>query len=149
ATVTGSAGGTGIKTFLVNAGNVPPALTISGAAVVNEGASYALNLSSFDPGADTISGWSINWGNGTQFVTGNPTSVTHTYTDGPNNYVISATATDEDGTFAAGNTVAVTVNNVAPTLTIAGAASVAEGALYTLNLTSFDPGADTISSWTI
>ena len=35
-------------------------------------------------------------------------------------YTISATATDEDGTFAAGNTVAVTVHNVAPTLAISG-----------------------------
>ena len=42
-------------------------------------------------------------------------------------YTISATATDEDGTFAAGNTVAVTVNNVAPTLTISGAAASTKG----------------------
>ena len=52
--------------------------------------------------------------------------MTHTYADGDANYVISATATDEDGTFAAGNTVAVTVHNIAPTLTITGAADVKE-----------------------
>ncbi len=45
------------------------------------------------------------------------------YADGTANYTISATATDEDGTYAAGNTVGVTVNNVAPTLAISGAAS--------------------------
>ena len=82
-------------------------------------------------------------------MTGNPSSVTHTYADGTRNYTISATATDEDGTFNAGNTVAVTVNNVAPTLAISGATSVNEGSLYTLNLSSTDPGADTISQWTI
>ena len=49
--------------------------------------------------------------------------MTHTYADGRHNYTISATATDEDGTYAAGNTVAVTVNNVAPTLAISGAAT--------------------------
>ena len=38
-------------------------------------------------------------------MTGNPSSVTHVYADGPNSYTVSATATDEDGTFAAGNTV--------------------------------------------
>ena len=64
-------------------------------------------------------------------------------------YTISATATDEDGTFAAGNTVGVTVNNVAPTLAISGAASVNEGSTYTLNLSKSDPGADTINHWTI
>ena len=96
--------------------NVAPTLTISGAADVNEGALYTLNLSSTDPGTDTITSWTINWGDGIEVVTGNPSSVTHTYADGANSYTISATATDEDGTFAAGNTVAVTVNNVAPTL---------------------------------
>jgi hypothetical protein len=129
--------------------NVAPTLTISGASVVNEGANYTLNLSSFDPGADTISQWSINWGDSAQIVTGNPTSVSHTYADGTASYTISATATDEDGTFAAGNTVGVTVNNVAPTLAISGPANVNEGSSYTLNLSSSDAGTDTINHWAI
>src|SRR6185312_2223847 len=98
---------------------------------------------------DTISQWTINWGDGTQVVAGNPSSVSHTYVDGDANYIISATATDEDGTFAAGNTVAVAVHNVAPTLAISGASDVNEGSPYTLNLSSFDPGTDTITQWTI
>lgn len=133
----------------VTVNNVAPTLTITGASDVSEGSSYTLNLSSSDPGADTIAKWTINWGDTTEVITGNPASVTHTYADGDASYTISATATDEDGTFTAGNTVAVTVNNVAPTLTISGAASVDEGSVYTLNLSSSDPGADTISSWTI
>ncbi|MBI2803679.1 MAG: hypothetical protein HYX68_01685, partial [Planctomycetes bacterium] len=122
---------------------------ISGAGSVDEGALYTLNLSSSDPGADTIQSWSINWGDGnTETVSGNPASVTHTYADGPASYTITATATDEDGTYSA-NTVGVSVNNVAPSLAISGAGSVDEGALYTLNLSSSDPGADTIQSWSI
>ena len=35
-------------------------------------------------------------------VPGNPSSATHTYADGPATFTITATATDEDGTFAAG-----------------------------------------------
>jgi len=68
----------------------------------------------------------VNWGDGTpiQVVVGNPTTVTHTFADGLETRTISATATDEDGAYAAGNTVGVTVNNVAPTLTLSGAASV-------------------------
>jgi len=93
----------------VTVNNVAPTLAINGAASVNEGSSYTLNLSSTDPGADTISKWTINWGDGTQVVSGHPSSVTHTYADGTHNYTISATATDEDGTYAAGNTVAVIV----------------------------------------
>jgi hypothetical protein len=139
------------NTVTVTVGNVAPAVTISGASSVNEGSLYTLNLSSSDPGADTISQWAVNWGDGSaaQTVTGNPSSVTHTFTDGPAARTISATATDEDGTFNATGTVSVTVVNVVPTLVINGATSVQEGALYTLHLSSNDPGADTISQWTI
>ena len=139
------------NTQAVSVLNVAPTLAISGAATVDEGATYTLSLSaSGDPGPDTIDHWTINWGDGpAQTVAGNPSSVTHVYADGPNNYTISATATDEDGTYAAGNTVAVGVGNVSPTLAISGAASVNEGATYTLSLSSSDPGTDTISQWTI
>src|SRR5207248_88295 len=65
-------------------------------------------------------------------------------------YTVSATATDEDGSYAAGNTVAVTVNNVAPTLAISGAASVNEGSSYSLTLGAVtDPGQDTVSSYVV
>src|SRR5207237_1732276 len=111
---------------------------------------YTLHLSANDPGQDTLASWKITWGDGAvQTVNGNPSAVTHTYADGPNDFTISATATDEDGTFNAANTVAVHVNNVAPTLTLSGNASVNEGSLYTLSLSSSDPGQDTISNWTI
>ena len=126
-----------------------PSLTISGNATVDEGSVYTLNLASSDPGADTITEWEINWGDGNvETVTGNPASVTHTYADGDNNYTITATATDEDGTTAA-NSIGVSVLNVAPSLTISGNATVDEGSVYTLNLASSDPGADTITEWEI
>ena len=50
----------------------------------NEGQLYTLNLSSNDPGTDTITSWTINWGDGVQIVSGNPASVTHTYADNGN-----------------------------------------------------------------
>ncbi len=109
-----------------------------------------MNLSSSDPGADTIGSWMITWGDGNvQTVNGNPASVMHTYADGLTNYTISATSTDEDGTYDVSNTVAVTVQNVPSTLSLSGLPSVNEGAPYTLNLSSSDPGADSISFWEI
>src|SRR5262249_38713143 len=98
--------------------DVPPTLTLSGNSSVNQRATYTLNLASSEVGPEAISSWTITWGDGSapQVVPGNPSSVTHVYAVGPNNYTISATATDEDGTYPAGNTVAVTVNNVVPTL---------------------------------
>ena len=134
----------------ITADNVAPTLTISGNSTVNEGALYTLTLSESDPGADTITSWTINWGDSIEVVSGNPSSAAHTYADGDNNYTISAEATDEDGTWAAAMTVAVLVANVAPTLSISGSSDTDEGDLYTLNLSaSGDPGQDTIASWTI
>src|SRR4029079_1977642 len=68
--------------------------------------------------------------------------VTHTYADGNATYTISATATDEDGTFAAQNTLAVSVNNVTPVLTAVGNQTVSEGTPLTIvNLGQIsDPG---------
>jgi hypothetical protein len=141
---------TAAGTLNVAVTNVAPTLALSGAANANEGSLYTLTLSSTDAPADTITKWTINWGDNTgeEVVNGDPTSATHTYADN-GNYTISATATDEDGTHTAGNTVNVAVQNVVPALAISGAASVNEGSLYTLNLLSTDSGADTISKWTI
>ncbi|MDB5388886.1 MAG: vcbs repeat-containing protein, partial [Planctomycetaceae bacterium] len=149
ATATDEDGIFGANTLAVTVNNVAPTLVISGAATTDEAAVYTLDLSSNDPGPDTIVHWTINWGDGnTQTVSGNPSSATHVYADGPNVFTITATATDEDGTFNANN-LAVTVNNVAPTLVISGATSTNEGSTYTLGLSSSDPGADTINHWTI
>ena len=127
--------------------HVPPILTIAGSSSVSEQSSYNLSLTASDPN-HTIGSWTITWGDGnTQTVTGNPSSVSHSYALGPNSYTISATATDDVGTYSA-NTQSITVNHVPPTLTIAGPSSVAEQATYSLSLSATDPN-HTISSWTI
>ncbi|GAA5505791.1 PKD domain-containing protein [Novipirellula caenicola] len=89
-------------TFQVNVENVAPTLTVSGDDSIDEGSSYTLNLTSSDPGDDMINQWTIDWGDGTvESILGNPSSVTHVYADGPDLYSITATATDEDGTYDA------------------------------------------------
>jgi hypothetical protein len=106
------------STIPITVNNVAPTLTISGGELVDEGSTYTLNLKATDPGADTITSWAITWGDGSQVetVTGNPASVTHVYADGPATPTISATATDEDGTFSS-NSREISVKNVAPTVT--------------------------------
>lgn len=79
--------------------NTAPTLTVTGSATVTAGSSYVLNLGAVDPGDDSIANWIITWGDGSiQTVTGNPATVTHTYTNTgfTNNILVSAT--DEDGT---------------------------------------------------
>ena len=102
--------------FDLKLNNVAPTLAISGDPSVSEGSLYTLNLSSSDPGDDTISGWEINWGDGEiQTVIGNPPSVPHTYADGTRQYTILATATDEDGTYDAEATGANAIVALDPT----------------------------------
>src|SRR5262249_2488667 len=102
-TVADSANQTASATAHATVSNVAPTLHISGAgAVTPDTMVYTLALSHSDPGQDTLSGWVLNWGDGTvQAVAGNATSVTHQYALVRGNYMITATATDEDGTFAA------------------------------------------------
>ncbi len=107
-------------TFTLNVNNVAPTIALTGNATVPNGTPYTLNLGAItDPGTDTVSAFSINWGDGnTENFTGNPasTSKTHTYaTLGAK--TITVTLTDEDGTFT-GGTRSVTVENAAP---VAGA----------------------------
>lgn len=63
----------------------------------------------------------------------------HTYADGPNTYTISATATDEDGTFSAVS-LTVTVNNVAPIPIIQAPLEVDEEIEFSIIVTFTDPG---------
>ncbi|MGV6858948.1 MAG: DUF4347 domain-containing protein [bacterium] len=90
-------GGTDTTSAMLTVNNVAPTLSVSGAAGVFSGDIYTLNLAATDPGNDTISSWTINWGDGNiETVNGNPSSATHVYanTGFTNNIVVSAT--DED-----------------------------------------------------
>ena len=61
----------------------------------------------------------------------------------PTGYTISVDLTDEDGTFANPATLAVSVLNVAPTVTLSGLAEVDESvAPVSYGFTVTDPGAD-------
>jgi hypothetical protein len=134
---------------VININNLAPTLTIGGNPTVNEGSSYTLSLSVADPGADAISTWTINWGDGNvQTLSSSPSAATHTFADN-GSYSISASATDEDGTYSA-NTKVVTVANVAPTIALVGNSTTTEGASYSLTLGAItDPGADTVTQWLI
>ena len=95
--------------------NVPPSITISGAATVNEGSAYSLTLGAVtDPGADTVSSYVVHWGDGNTSTYGTNGVKTHTYADGPDDHAITVDLVDEDGTFLdRANALSVHVNNVA------------------------------------
>jgi hypothetical protein len=130
------------NSLAVTVNDAAPVLTINGAPSADEGGVYTLDLSSSDAGADTIASWTIDWGDGTgpQIVDGSPSSVTHVYADGPGAVAITATATDEDGTYNA-NALVLMVNNVAPQVLLAGDPTGARGQARSFGGSASDPAA--------
>jgi plastocyanin len=128
--------------------NVPsPSFTLSGAAAVNQNASYTIQLSASDAG-HTVSAWSINWGDGTTSApAGNATTATHTYSTA-GSHTISGFATDDVTSYSA-NSITLNVAAFNPTAAISGAANVQVNTSYTLQLAASGFGLDTVGSWTI
>ena len=79
--------------------NVVPGLALSGNSTSDEGAVYTLTLEDpSDPGADTVTQYRVNWGDGSPVQTyNNPGEVTHVYAN-QGNRTITVTLVDEDGT---------------------------------------------------
>ena len=112
--------------------NVAPTVTLSASndLSVDEGSTTTYSFSIFDPGVDDITGTGVSCGAPVATgVTFNNTSgsFTCTYPDGDASRTLLASATDSDGGTSAFDSQVVTVNNVAPTIAISGAASVNEG----------------------
>ncbi len=136
--------------------NVAPTIAIKGAASVQEGSPYSLIVGAIsDPGTDTVSDYSIDWGDGiVENFSGNPanSSKTHTYADGANTYRIRVSLTDEDGTHADAASLSVLVNNVAPTFE-AGADETVQptqlGAFSRSGIGITDPGSPETFSGTV
>ena len=114
-----------------------------GYSEVDEEAPYTLYLYSTDPG---VTQWTIDWGDGNiENFAGSPSTATHAYADGKNNYVITATRTNGSGTVSAGSQ-DVRVKNVNPSLTVDNATVIAdEGTTATNSGTFADVAADIVS----
>ncbi|MCP5244564.1 MAG: hypothetical protein H6937_00795, partial [Burkholderiales bacterium] len=156
-TVTDVAGDSDIGQFTVNVSNVAPTIALNGNPSVDEGSVYTLALGVItDPGNDTVASYVVNWGDSTSTtltaaeVLAAGGNVDHVFADGASNPVISVDLEDEDGTHFAAGTLSVIVNNVAPTIALAGASEVNAGVSYALNLgTITDPGDDTVTSYIV
>ena len=140
----------------ITVNNVAPQVAITGNQTVPEGANYTLTLGSIvDPGNETVQSqsYTVDWGDGTRETYTNPASrqLTHAYADGLSNPVIQVEANlvADDGYYTIELTKPITVNDVAPSLTISGDANASEGASYALQLSADDPGADTIDHWSV
>ena len=150
-------GGAGTVSPLQDEGEL--SLTVASNQSTDEGALLTVvNIGQFsDSGAAGTYTYSINWGDGTAASTG-PATIdvpggdgvptqgsfdgSHTYADN-GVYTVTVTINKDDGSVANG-TLSVTVNNVAPTLTVPGNQTTNEGSLLSItDIGQFtDPGFD-------
>lgn len=127
--------------------NVAPTIDLSGDGTTDEGASYALTLGAVtDPGEDTVTEYVVHWGDGNSDSYTSGGEVSHIYDDGPASHTISVDLVDEDGTHAGAGSIAVTVDNVAPTIDFIEAPTdpiAIDAQPVWIQIFFSDPGADT------
>src|SRR5439155_8922898 len=131
-------------TFSLTVNNVVPAGTFSSGGAVNEGSAVTVSFSGqSDPSSvDTTAGFHYAYSctNGdlsgaTYAGSGSSASTSCTFDDGPANKNVKARIIDKDGGFTE-YTTSVTVNNVAPTATLANNGPVDEGSPATITFSS-------------
>ncbi|MCB1937287.1 MAG: VWD domain-containing protein [Nitrosomonas sp.] len=113
-TVTDVTGDSDTRQFVLDVNNVAPTIALAGAAEVNTGDSYALNLGAItDPGDDTVTSYIVNWGDGSVDVFNAAGTVAHVYAATGSN-TIRVDLIDEDGTHVNAGNFAVSVNSPPP-----------------------------------
>lgn len=115
--VTDGDGGIGQDSFLVSVLLTAPAVNVFGPTTVNEGVSYRVQLVASGASAALITGWVIDWGDGStpETIAGQPLEAFHAFASGPALFTVTATALIGTTEYAAAP-LTVRVLNVAPAL---------------------------------
>ncbi|HWE02406.1 MAG TPA: PKD domain-containing protein [Tepidisphaeraceae bacterium] len=125
-----------------------PTLAVNGNAMVNQGQHYALTLGSVSDPGQTITGYTVHWGDGNDSIYTSGGIAYHSYASvGANS--ITVDMTDGIGTYVAIASQSVQVNSY-PVVTLAGNPDANAGGQYTLNLagvtdSSGSPGGYTVN----
>ncbi|HRO56561.1 MAG TPA: PKD domain-containing protein, partial [Nitrosomonas europaea] len=138
----------GTLVVAVNPVIIPDGVSVNAGidAVIDEGSVFTRTIT-FSDGEDAgADGWtySVNWGDGSTIETGsiaagaNSFDISHFFADGDVGHDVSVTVTDVAGDSDT-QQFRLNVNNVAPTLSIAGADDINEGGIYVLAITATDP----------
>ena len=122
--------------------------TIGGATTVDEGdtANYGVTASDLD--GDTLTYlWSITGGNATISGPATGSSVNVSFSDGPSTVGLSVVVSDGHGG-SDSESLSITENNVAPTVTLSGVLVANEGDTKSYSFTVTDPGDDAAATTT-
>lgn len=93
-------GGRATDSFALVILDTPPSISISGPTTAAVGQTVTVTVFASDPGNDTVTSWSIAWGDGTiDDRVGLPATISHTYGANAGVRSVTASVTNEDGTF--------------------------------------------------
>ncbi|MDB5300381.1 MAG: hypothetical protein JWO87_2044, partial [Phycisphaerales bacterium] len=118
-----------------------PTVVLTGNSFANAGGVYTLNLSQVIDPNGPVTGYIINWGDGSapQSLAPNSLTTTHTFAS-PGPATIIASVVDGTGTYANAGNLPITVSP-APTVALSGNPTVTTGSVYSLTLGAVtDPG---------
>jgi PKD repeat protein len=135
-TVTDDDGDTTSDTLVLTVNNVAPTVTVGSDIIIDEGDTVSLIGTFFDPGV--LDSHTIEWDFGDGATTSDILTTMHTYEDN-GYYTATLTITDNDGGVGS-NTLAVTVNNVAPSVVVGSDLAVDEGQMVAFSGSFTDPG---------
>ena len=145
---------TGSKLHTVKVVNLPPVITQDSASTnIDEGSSFTGSYTITDSGFDSKWTVTVDYGDGSEEdsfeVNTTEFNLTHVYDD-DGTYTMKFKVTDERGAVSEEFSAVNDVINVAPTITISGSDTVAEGSEYTLTIGAVtDPGDDTVQEYRI
>ncbi|WP_425365349.1 PKD domain-containing protein [Gloeothece verrucosa] len=141
-TVTDTQGETAQQSKSVTVNNVAPSVNAGLDFASSEGETVSFNGSYTDPGI--LDTHSIVWNFGDGTTTSENLTPTHTYTNN-GTYTVTLSVIDSDGDIGT-DTLTVTVNNLAPTLTnVNGQTTLNEGSSANFSATATDPGNDALT----
>jgi hypothetical protein len=112
--------------------NRVPAIFASGPSMTSIGADHEIEFSASDPGDDTVSQWTVNWGDGAVDTFGSDAQTAWHVYENPGTFTVRITAQDEDGVHGP-RTLGVTVKTATPDA--GGPYTITEGDSLTLEAT--------------